>query len=156
MSTEKTLTAPVDAVVRRRICPTCNGNGRVEMLEHCPTCDGCGEVVPAKSLVTLQNRIAASLRRTTKLTVGEKEMVDMTPGSSVTFAGVTSGDCECFCWDDVPGDVCDQIRQAPEWIKADPELRELNGRLYPNDVFRFLGLDQGRRCKFTITVELTD
>ncbi len=25
-------------------CPECNGNGRVEMLEHCPTCGGKGSV----------------------------------------------------------------------------------------------------------------
>ncbi len=25
-------------------CPTCKGNGRVEMLEHCPDCKGSGDV----------------------------------------------------------------------------------------------------------------
>lgn len=25
-------------------CPTCRGNGRIEMLEHCPTCNGSGRV----------------------------------------------------------------------------------------------------------------
>lgn len=29
-------------------CPTCKGNGRVEILEHCPTCEGTGEISPAE------------------------------------------------------------------------------------------------------------
>jgi hypothetical protein len=28
-------------------CPTCKGNGRVELLEHCPDCDGSGMVLAA-------------------------------------------------------------------------------------------------------------
>lgn len=77
-------------------------------------------------------------------------------GSSATFVGVQSGDCECFCWDDVPQDECDKIRQEPEWIKSDPELRERDGRLYPGDVLRFLGCEDGKRYRFTITVEAVD
>lgn len=30
----------------REPCPRCNGNGRVEMLEHCPRCRGNGYLVP--------------------------------------------------------------------------------------------------------------
>lgn len=32
---------PID-VTRMRRCPRCNGNGRIEMLEHCPRCGGAG------------------------------------------------------------------------------------------------------------------
>ncbi len=44
------------------VCPTCDGNGRIEMLEHCPTCKGCCRVVPAKVIKTLQERLRATLR----------------------------------------------------------------------------------------------
>lgn len=75
--------------------------------------------------------------------------------SSATFVGVISGDCECFCWDEVPEPDCQLINPEPEWIRNDPELRELGvpGRVYPNDICSFLGCEQGKRYKFTITVE---
>ena len=72
---------------------------------------------------------------------------------SATFSGELSGDMECFCWDGVPEQECETIKNEQQWIKDDHELRERGDRLYPGDVLRFLGCEQGKRYKFTITVE---
>ena len=78
--------------------------------------------------------------------------------SSASFVGVVSGDSECFCWDQVPATDCELLNPKPDWIKNDPELLELEtpGRLYPGDVCRFLGCEQGRRYKFTVIAEAVD
>ena len=75
---------------------------------------------------------------------------------SATFSGEISGDMACFCWDGVPEQECAIIKGTPQWISDDPYLRERGDRLYPGDVLRFLGCEQGKRYRFTITVEKAD
>lgn len=73
--------------------------------------------------------------------------------ASATFSGKMSGDMECFCWDDVPENECETIKDDPQWVKDNPDLQEPIGRLYPGDVLRFLGCERNKRYRFTITVE---
>lgn len=63
---------------------------------------------------------------------------------SVVFSGRTSGDCECFCWDDVP-------EGERHEVTPDPWHEEIAGRLYPDDVMAKLGVEEGKRYYFTIT-----
>lgn len=58
---------------------------------------------------------------------------------SVTFEGVLSGDMECFCWDNVT-----------DFPKDDFGVL---GRVYPNDVLWELDCKQGKRYRFTMSVE---
>lgn len=58
---------------------------------------------------------------------------------SVTFEGIISGDMECFCWDEVTG--------CPE------NLCDFMLRAYPMAVFWHLGCEDGKRYRFTVSVE---
>ena len=68
-------------------------------------------------------------------------------GNAVEFIGRQSGDCECFCWDDVPSEQRDAINDDP-W-------HEVPGRLYPLDVLRRLGVDDGM-FRFTVSADRVD
>ena len=73
------------------------------------------------------------------------------PTCSVTFDGKISGDMECFCWDDVPTELAEKIVADPEWV--DEDSRQRPGRVYPNNVLSYLGVEPGKRYKFTVTAE---
>jgi hypothetical protein len=57
---------------------------------------------------------------------------------------------ECFCWDDVP---IVQRAGLVETHEFDMEHGERLDRMYPGDVFRHLGCEQGKRYRFTVSVE---
>lgn len=61
---------------------------------------------------------------------------------SVTFEGTISGDMECFCWDEVAG--------CPD------SLSDFMHRVYPEGVVRHLGCKEGKRYRFTVSVEEVD
>lgn len=65
-------------------------------------------------------------------------------GGSVSFVGRVSGDCECFCWDDVPKE--DHKRIVPDAWQGE-------GRLYPNDILWYLGCTDDKRYRFTVSTE---
>ena len=70
-------------------------------------------------------------------------------GRTVSFTGRVSGDCECFCWDDVPESELRAIDPV------DRDEHDVPGRLYPNNVVWALGVPFGSKelFRFTVTVE---
>ena len=64
----------------------------------------------------------------------------------MTFTGTMSGDCECFCWDDVAQEVVNIVNGEPDEL-------DTPGRLYTTDILRRLGFETGDRVKVTIIVE---
>lgn len=64
------------------------------------------------------------------------------------FRGRTSGDCECFCWDGVPIEHTKVLSRTYEF---DSEFGEDLTRLYPNDIFEYLGCKDDEMYEFIIT-----
>jgi hypothetical protein len=58
----------------------------------------------------------------------------------VSFTGKIFGDGSCFCWDNVPIEDIARIGGGGD-------------ALYPDTVFRFLGVSLEKRYKFTISIE---
>ena len=71
----------------------------------------------------------------------------------VTFVGTPSGDCECFCWDDVP---IVQRAGLCATHTLDVEHGERLDRVYPGDVMEALGCRHGVRYRFTVSAELIE
>lgn len=63
---------------------------------------------------------------------------------SISFSGVASSDCECFCWDKV-------TPQMVRLIAGEGAMR--SDRLYPDDILLACGCEDGRRYRFTVSVE---
>jgi len=101
------------------------------------------------------------------------KMIEGRKGKSVSFIGIESGDCECFCWREVRQE--DKIaivgsenyetdRKLEEEFRKD-QARDL-GRpfdskdvekamemLYPGDVMIALGVKPDKKYRFTVTAE---
>jgi len=73
----------------------------------------------------------------------------------ILFTGCLSGDMECFCWDSVPESERKSI-VGNRSHSIDEEFGDRLDRLYPEDVFRKLGLDKNKKYRFTISVEPVD
>lgn len=57
----------------------------------------------------------------------------------IVFRGRASGDCECFCWDEVP---CEDAEAFDTWSDAP-------NRLYPNEIVATVKADEiGKRFEF--------
>jgi len=91
---------------------------------------------------------------------------------SITFIGRSSGDMECFCWDDVPEEDMivvlgkegykRDLKMEREWRqdlndsmgKEVEEVPEKLSRLYPGDILHAIGaMGEGRRYRITVTAE---
>lgn len=72
-------------------------------------------------------------------------MTEVSSQIAVTFTGLSSGDMECFCWDDVPREDLQRITDVDEF--------EPPGRLYPDAIMRAIGVDPAKRYRFLVMAE---
>lgn len=65
----------------------------------------------------------------------------------ISFTGKISGDCECFCWDNVPWNDCVLVKGTDLF---DMDVKDT---LYPNDIFEHLKCNSDTLYNFTIIVD---
>lgn len=134
-------------------CPFCGGKAHSYWHEltawHHPDnskqgvvkCVKCGLIINRE---TLREAITAWNCRT----------IDPTGDGSraITFQGRISGDCECFCWDDVPLEKRREIVGERLHV-ADVRCGDLLDRLYPGAALIYLGVRGDRIYEFTISAK---
>ncbi len=80
------------------------------------------------------------------LSLNTRKLIQDFP-NSVTFQGRVSGDCQCFCWDDVP---LEQRSQIVESHSVDVEYGCRLDTMYPNDVLGYLKCEHDQLYIFTV------
>jgi hypothetical protein len=82
--------------------------------------------------------------------------VEVPAYKSYSFIGRVSGDCECFCWDEVRPYFCVSIDEKGKTSIVEPNLPIQEGRLYPGGLLSSMGVRLDKRYKFIVMVSEVD